>query len=69
MKTGKRIDKKATIQRILNKCNEDNGTAIIDMAEFKRKVNQEDEAKAEEFIVGAASFCQVKVVYEKYYSL
>lgn len=66
MSVAKKINKKATIQRILSKCNEDNGTAIIDMAEFKRKVNQEDEAKAEEFIIGAASFCQAKVVYEKY---
>jgi hypothetical protein len=60
----KKINKKATIQRILNMCNEGNGAVITDKAEFNRKVNQEDEAKAEEFIIGAASFCQVEVVYE-----
>ena len=46
MNTVKKIDKKATIQRILNKCNKSNGTTITDMAEFNKKVNQENEAKA-----------------------
>ena len=64
MNTVKKINKKATIQRILNRCNKSNGTTITDMAEFNKKVNQENEAKAEEFIIGAASFCGVEVAYE-----
>ena len=59
----KKINKKATIQKILNKCNKGNGYSI-DVKKFNEKMKEPDEIKLREFIVGAASFCDIEIVYE-----
>ena len=63
MSEDKKINRKATIQRILNKCNKGIGYSI-DVAKFNEKIYASDEKKVEEFLVGAAFFCDVEIVYE-----
>ena len=56
----KKVNREATIKAIIDKCNSGIGWDIkID--EFNKMVAEQ----GEEFIITAASFCQVEVIFEK----
>jgi hypothetical protein len=56
----KKLNREATIQNILNKCNSGIGMTI-DVAKFNERIK---EADSNEFIIDAAGFCGTEVVYE-----
>ena len=61
MDTDKKINRKATIQAILDKCNSGIGWSVK-TEEFYEKI---EKPGGDEFLIDAAGFCQVEVIYEK----
>ena len=60
MENEKKVNKEATIKAIIDKCNKEIGTTIkID--EFNKKIAGPN---GDEFLLTAASFCEVDVIYE-----
>jgi hypothetical protein len=60
MDTDKKVNKEATIKAIVDKCNSDI-TMSIKTDEFNKKVLEQ----GEEFIITAAGFCGVDVIFEE----
>jgi len=56
----KKINIKATADKIIDKVNRSRGMMSIDIAKFNEKLKGKD---AEEFIKEAAEFCGVEIVY------
>lgn len=61
MDTDKKINREATIQAIIDKCTAGIGWSMK-LDEFNKKIAGPN---GDEFLVDAASFCQVEVIYEK----
>jgi hypothetical protein len=61
MENDKKVNKSATIQAILDKCNSGIGWSIK-LDEFNKKIAGPG---GDEFLIDAAGFCEVDVIYEK----